>query len=183
MEQKDIGVLLREKNIKLQRHYFNEMVKLIGIQVIYRAPIEGKRWDDWGELDSAFQPPELVGCIFEEHPTQRSLKKRGWVAELQENASLIDVPYDLKDLQVGALFIIPSGLDNSKGRVFRVTRMENIAVYPSSITCEIAPVYESTFDRSQLQHKDNNMNLLADDNVKNFRLLKEDSPYNKKEEK
>ena len=98
------------------------------------------------------------------------------MAELQEGSSLIDVPYDLKDLQVGALFIIPSGLDDSKGRVFRVISMENTAVYPVSMTCEIAPVYESTFDRQQLQHEDNNMNILLDD-TSNFRLLKEDSPY------
>lgn len=45
MDQKDVGILLREKNIKLQRHYFNEAVRLIGIQCIYRAPIEGKSWD------------------------------------------------------------------------------------------------------------------------------------------
>lgn len=42
MEQKDIGILLREKNIKLQRYYFDQVVKLIGIQCIYRAPIDGK---------------------------------------------------------------------------------------------------------------------------------------------
>ena len=177
MEQKDVGILLREKNIKLQRHYFNETVKLIGIQCIYRAPIDGKSWDGWGELNAYYQPPIQVGVLFEEHPTQKSLKKRGWVAELQENSSLIAVPYDLKDLQVGALFIIPSGLDNAKGRVFKVISMENIAVYPASITCEIAPVYESIFDRQQMQHEDNNMNLLLDDDKSNFRLLKEDSPY------
>lgn len=181
MEQKDIGILLREKNIKLQRYYFDQVVKLIGIQCIYRAPIDGKSWDGWGELNSYFQPPIVVGCLFEDHPTQKSLKKRGWVAELQENSSLIDVPYDLKDLQVGALFIIPSGLDHARGRVFKVISIQNIAVYPSSITCEIAPVYESTFDRQQLQHEDNNMNILMDGDNSNFRLLKEDSPYNKED--
>ena len=173
MEQNDIGILLREKNIKLQRHYFNETVKLIGIQCIYRAPLEGKSWNGNGELNAYYQPPIQVGILFEEHPTQRSLKKRGWVAELQENSSLIDVPYDLKDLQVGALFIIPSGLDNSKGRVFRVISLQNIAVFPVSITCEIAPVYESTFDRQQLQHEDNNMNILLEDDKSNFRFLRE----------
>ena len=45
MNQSDIGFLFREKNIKLQRHYFNETVKLIGIQCIYRAPLKGKSWD------------------------------------------------------------------------------------------------------------------------------------------
>ena len=119
-----------------------------------------------------------MGCLFIEHPDQKTLKKKGWVAELQENSSLIEVPYDIKGLEVGGLFIVPSGLDATKGRVFKIVSMQNIAIFPVSITCEIAPVYESTFDRQQMQHKDNNMNLLLDDDKSNFRLLKEDSPYN-----
>lgn len=77
MEQKDVGILLREQNIKLQRHYFEEVVKLIGIQCIYRAPLPGKNWDGWGELDAYYEKPIVVGCLFEEHPTQKTLKKRG----------------------------------------------------------------------------------------------------------
>lgn len=175
MEQKDIGMLLREKNIKLQRYYFNQTVKLIGVQCVYRAPLENKSWDGWGELNSYFQPPQTVGVLFEDHPTQKSLKKRGWVAELDENSSIIDVPYDLPDLQVGALFIVPSGLDNTKGRVFRVISMSNISVYPVSIACEIAPVYESTFDRQQLNFSDKNMGILLDeDKSENFHILVDD---------
>ena len=52
MDNRDVGLLLNEKNIKLQRHYFNETVKLLGIQVIYRAPLKDKHWDGAGELDS-----------------------------------------------------------------------------------------------------------------------------------
>lgn len=182
MEQSDIGILFREKNLKIRRRYFEEAVRLIGIQCIYREPLEGKSWDGFGELNSYFKPPVRVGVLFEEHPTQKTMKKRGWVAELQEGSSLIDVPYDLPGLQMGALFIVPSGLDNTKGRVFRVISMQNIAVYPVSITCEIAPVYESTFDRGQMNHTDNDMNILRDDDKSNFRLLKEDSPYNRRED-
>jgi hypothetical protein len=63
------------------------------------------------------------------------------VTELQEGSSIIHVPYDLKDLQVGALFIIPSGIDTAQGRVFRVISMQNTMIYPASIACEIAPEY------------------------------------------
>lgn len=173
MDNKDVGILLQGKNIKVHRFYFNQMCNLIGIKVIYRTPIKNKTWDCNGELDASFSSPEIVGCIFDEHPTQRSLKKMGWVAELGESSSLIHVPYDLKDLQIGSLFIIPSGLDDSKGRVFRVIGMQNIAVYPASISCEIAPVYENIFDRRQLQHGDNDMNILLDD-TSNTMFLKED---------
>ena len=67
----------------------------------------------------------------------------GWVAELQESSSIIHVPYDLPNLQVGAQFIVPCGIDHAKGRVFRVISMQNIMVYPASIACEIAPEYYS----------------------------------------
>ena len=68
----------------------------------------------------------------------------GWVAELQENSSIIHVPYDLHKLEVGALFEVPSGLDDAKPRLFRVISMQNIMVYPASIACEIAPEYYDT---------------------------------------
>ncbi len=118
------------------------MTQLLGINCLYRAPLASKDYNQHGDLDSRYQPPIVVGCIFQDHPDQKTLKKMGWVAELQESSSIIHVPYDLKDLQVGALFIIPSGLDHAKGRVFRVISMQNIMVYPAYIACEIAPEYE-----------------------------------------
>lgn len=138
------GLLLNE-NIKLHRQYFREMVKLLGVYVIYRAPKADKHWATYGEIESNYEPPLLVGCIFDQHPTQQTLKKIGWVSELQENASIIHVDYDLPNLQQGALFIIPSGLDNAKGRLFRVTKLTNSIIYPASIMCEIVPEYEDTF--------------------------------------
>ena len=54
---------------------------------------------------------------------------------------MIHVPYDLYGLERGALFTVPSGLDNAEGRLFRVINMQNIMMYPASIACEIAPEY------------------------------------------
>ena len=53
------------------------------------------------------------------------------------------MPYDLPDLQAGALFEVPSGLDDGKGRLFRVISLSNIMIYPASISCEIALEYEN----------------------------------------
>ena len=139
--RKDYGILLTPE-IKLHRKYFLEMAKLLGIQLIYRAPLPGKTFDEHGDLNANYYPGQVVFGIFQDHPDQKTLKKMGWVAELQENSSIIHVPYDLPNLQVGALFIIPSGIDKAEGRVFRVISMQNIMVYPASITCEIAPEYE-----------------------------------------
>lgn len=144
MQAPKYGLLLNN-DIKLHRGYFDEMIRLLGIQVIYRAPLPDKHYTTYAEIESNYAEPILVGCIFDEHPTQQTLKKMGWVAELQQNSSFIHVPYDLPDLQQGALFIVPSGIDNAKGRLFRVVSMSTSMVYPASVTCEIVPEYENTY--------------------------------------
>ena len=75
--------LLLNNDIKLHRGYFDEMIRLLGIQVIYRAPLPDKHYTTYAEIESNYAEPILVGCIFDEHPTQQTLKKMGWVAELQ----------------------------------------------------------------------------------------------------
>ena len=144
MQTPKYGLLLND-NIKLHRSYFNEMVRLLGIQVIYRATLPDKHYTTYAEIESNYDQPLLVGCIFDEHPTQQTLKKMGWVSELQQNSSIIHVPYDLPNLQQGCLFIVPSGIDNAKGRLFRVASMSNIMIYPASVSCEIVPEYEDSY--------------------------------------
>ena len=141
------GKLLNQ-DIKLHRTWFKQMTSLIGINCQYKAPIVDnlpiKEFDTYGDLKAKY-PKEwtTVGVIFQEHPDQKTLKKMGWVAELQEGSSIIHVPYDLENLQVGCLFNIPGGLDTAKHRLFRVIEIQNIMVYPASIACEIAPEYET----------------------------------------
>lgn len=154
------GALLHESDIKLHRKYFNEMTRLLGIKTIYRAPRPSKSWTTYAEIDSNYYEPIVLGCIFNEHPNQWTMKKLGWVSELQESASIISVPYDTPQLQVGALFIVPSGIDNAKGRLFRVSRISNIMIYPASITCELVPEYENTFSNDAYDFKHNSFNLL-----------------------
>lgn len=159
----DYGLLIT-KDIKLHRTWFKQMTALHGINCKYKAPLPNKTYDIHGDLQTGYAPEILVGCIFEEHPDQKSLKKAGWVAELQENSSMIHVPYDLPNLQVGALFEVPSGLDTGESRTFRVISMSNIMIYPASITCEIALEYESN-DEQHLITADlerENMPLLID---------------------
>lgn len=147
---KNYGILLN-KDIKLHRLYFKQMVQLLGINCIFRAPLAGKTFNTRGDLDANYAQGIQVGVIFQDHPDQKTLKKMGWVAELQENASIIHVPYDLQGLEVGALFIIPGGLDTADDRVFRVISMQNIMVYPASIACEVAPEYETTTERVNIE--------------------------------
>ncbi len=150
--KKDYGLLIN-RDLKLHRKYFKEMTRLIGIYVTYRAPLEpNKKFDLHGDLNAQYYEEERVGCIFEQHIDQKTLRKMGWVAELQEGSSIIHVPYDLPHLQVGALFLIPSGLDTGSPRWYRVISMSNIMIYPASIACEIAPEYEDIDEPSI--HKD-----------------------------
>lgn len=146
--ERKYGSLL-SPDIKIYRKYFEEMVKLLGIQVVYYAPRPGKHYTLQSEIATNFQDPEVVGVIFTEHPDQKSMRKLGWVSELQEGSSLISVPFDLHDIQAGALFAIPSGLDHTSGRLFRVTQLTNTMVYPASITCEIVPEYEDAIPSSK----------------------------------
>lgn len=154
------GLLLNEKDILLQRNYFREMTELLGVKVIHRAPRQGKTYTTYSEIDSNYFEPELIGCIFDEHPNQRTMKKLGWVSELDTNASIISVPYDVKGLQQGSLFVVPSAFDNSKGRLFRVVEITSTMIYPCSLTCKLVPEYENTFATSHHNHKKDSFNLL-----------------------
>lgn len=154
------GVLLNEKDIQLQRKQFIEMCTMIGSKAIYRAPRPGKHYTTYSEIESNYFEPQLIVCMFNEFPDQRTMKKLGWVSELDENASIISVPYDLQDIQVGALFVLPSAVNPKQGRLFRVSKMSTIMIHPSSITCEIVPEYEDVerpaenknfVDRSQIK--------------------------------
>ena len=154
------GLLLNQKDILLQRKYFDEMTKMIGVRVIHRAPRNSKTYTTYAEIDTNFYEPEMVGCIFEEHPTQKTMKKLGWNSELSENASLISVPYDLRGLQKGSLFVVPSAFDNTKGRLFRVVEIYGEMIYPCSLSCRIVPEFENTFTDNSFNHKRDSFNLL-----------------------
>lgn len=156
----DYGLLLKERDIKLQRKYFDEMCTMVGIRVIHRAPRAGKSYTIYSEIDSNYFEPQLTRCIFEEHPNQRTMKKLGWNSELSESASIISVPYDLKGLQQGSLFIIPSAFDKTQGRLFRVVEITGIMIYPCSLTCKLVPELENTFTENTYLHKTNSFNLL-----------------------
>lgn len=148
-------------DIKLHRKWFKEMVRLIGINVIFKAPTLDKQYNTQGEMVSKYHSPIVVGCIFEEHPTQKTTKRLGWNSEQIENSSLIHLPFDLEGLEKGALVIVPSGIDNTQGRVFRIASISNIMIYPASFACEIVPEWETNYDRTQLTHEKDTFNLLS----------------------
>lgn len=152
MERKDIGILINEKNVKLLRFYFKQAVRLLGIQTMYYAPKKGmEKYDRYAEFSSHFELPIKVGVIFEEHPNIWTMKKLGWDTELQEGETLIHVPYDTPGLERGGVFEVPSGIDNSPARRFRILRMRTSMVYPSEVVCHIAPEMFDVSESSQTE--------------------------------
>jgi hypothetical protein len=75
-KQNDYGLLIN-KDIKLHRIYFKQMVQLLGINCKYRFPLNGKTYNIHGDLEAHYSKPEIVGCIFQDHPDQKTLKKMG----------------------------------------------------------------------------------------------------------
>lgn len=157
------GLLLNKQDILLQRSYFNELVTMIGVNVKHRAPRPDKHYTTYAEIQGNYFEPEQVGCIFVEHVDQKTMKKLGWNAELDTSSAIISVPYDLNGLQKGSLFYIPSAFDNTPERLFRVTELSSIMIYPASITCQLVPEYDNTFSQNLFDHKRNSFNLLRDE--------------------
>ena len=174
-EEAKTGLLFNSNNIKIARQYFREAVRLIGIYVLYRAPKTDKQYTLHAELDSAYEEPKLIGCIFHEHPDVKTMRKLGWASDLQSNSSLIEVDYDLEGLQQGAMFIIPSAIDNTIGRLFRVVNMQTSMLYPASITCEVVPEYTSNFDSTKTTDFENtSYNLLnREDNEQDIEIVED----------
>jgi hypothetical protein len=82
---------------------------------------------------------------------------------------MISVPYDLENLQVGALFKIPSAFDNTPGRLFKVVEMSAIAMYPASISCRLVPEYETNVSRSEIElFNKSDFNLLNQEDEEHF---------------
>lgn len=136
------------------------MCRLIGINVVYYQTKPDKHWTSYSEIESNYYPPTVISCIFNEHLDQRTMKKLGWASELQDQASVISVPYDLQGLQVGALFAVPDVYNSKRGRLFRVTEISSIMLAPASVTCRLVPEYEDTVDGSEFNHTINSFSFL-----------------------
>lgn len=154
------GLLIRGKDLLLQRNYFKEFVKLLGVQVEHLAPRPDKHYTTYSELVSNYYEPVKVGCIFQEHVDQKTMHKLGWNAELDTNMSVISVPYDLEGLQKGSLFYIPSAFNPENKRLFRVEEISGIMIYPASLTCKIVLEYQTTVSSNLVKNPYNSYGLL-----------------------
>jgi len=63
----------------------------------------------------------------------------------------MNFPYDTPNIEVGCIVMVPSGLDNAPPRMFRISRMSTIMIYPASITCECVPEYADTLPKNVVE--------------------------------
>ena len=155
--------LLINPDALLHRQWFMEFVRLHGKAALYECPVN-KTYNQVGELVCDYGSPIEVGCIYEERPRQKTTRKLGWNAQLQEEASLIHLPYDTKNLELGGRVILPSAFDDTKGVVYRIVSMSAVGeIYPYALSCAIVPVFEDKFEKSQLDYQDSTLNLLFEE--------------------
>lgn len=154
------GLLLND-DILLQRQYFEEMLSLYGIEIIYRVPRESKEYDKYGEIDTNYKAPESIFCILNEHPDIRTMRKLGWNSESNDSPVLISVAYDTPGLQRGCLVSIPDTFNPKVGRLFRIDELSAPSIiYPCAITCKLIPELQNKFNKSQLDYSDSDFKLL-----------------------
>lgn len=160
MQVNDYGSLVGA-DIQLHKEWFEEMTSMLGIICLHRAPRKDKTYNGYGELNSFYHDPEAVGCIFEDHPSIKTTRLLGWNSELVDSNPVIHVPYNLKGLQIGSLFIIPNPLNREQGRVFKVIEMSTIAIYPASVSCIIGPLLVNNSEKAEHDYTKSNFNLIT----------------------
>jgi len=134
--------LLLQNDLEIQRYYFNEALEYYGIDAdYYQVKEPTTEFTSAGELSSYFYDPVPMRVIFDQVPKVNTLKKLGWVTELnQDSQPIIHVPFDTPGIQVGALFRIADPLRPGSGRLFRATKMTTGIIYPVAATLQIVAV-------------------------------------------
>ena len=123
------------------RSYFKEMLRKYGIDGMYFQVDEAtKSYNESGELSCKHLDPIPCQMIFDQVPTVGTLKKLGWVNELDKSQPLIHIDFDTPGIQPGACFNIEDPLRPGKGSLFRVTKSSVGIIYPMCVTCQIVAV-------------------------------------------
>lgn len=132
---------LLQNDLEIQRYYFNDACDFYGISARYYQVKPGMRWTVAGEMKANFYDPVRTKLIFDQVPKVSTLKKLGWVTELdQDSHPLVHLQFDLSGLQVGCVIEIKDPLTVDKGRLFRITKMSTGIIYPASVTCQLVPI-------------------------------------------
>ncbi len=133
--------LIVEKEIEYLRRQFRFAVEQIGVQFMYRYPLNNA-------IDVFNQPaPDgyseriPVYGVFEGEPKLKTYRNLGWVVEKSDNLPfLIHIPFDTPHIQRGCLFEIDGQITSIESRLFQVTELSTGLVCPDHIICQIVPL-------------------------------------------
>lgn len=141
--------LLNRQDALIYRRYFKEMCKLIGISVGYQYIIK-KELTIHSEDNSTFSMPVRIDVIFDENPSIDTLKRYGWVSELNEQQpTLCHFAYDTPKLQVGCRVMVEATKGTPRPRVFSISKISNDLEYPDSYACALVPVFDQLPQKNQ----------------------------------
>lgn len=129
-----------QNDLLIFRRHAEEVLDLYGIPARYYQPKPGHHWTVAGEISANYFDPIPTRVLFDQVPTVSTLKKLGWVTELDTGASLIHVAYNTPGIAFGALYEVKDPLTPDTGRLFRVTKLSVGILYPAMVTCQIVPV-------------------------------------------
>lgn len=136
---------LVKQDALIHRRYFKEMLQLYGIDAMYYPVKPGTaRYNEAGEFSAHYLDPIPCQLIFDQVPKVSTLKKLGWVTELDKQQPLVHLEYDLPEIQVGCLISIEDPLRPGKGRLFRITKISVNIIYPANVTCQLVAVLGDT---------------------------------------
>ena len=147
--------LIVEKEIEYLRRQFRFAVEQIGVQFMYRYPLNNA-------IDVFNQPaPDgyseriPVYGVFEGEPKLKTYRNLGWVVEKSDNLPfLIHIPFDTPHIQRGCLFEIDGQITSIESRLFQVTELSTGLVCPDHIICQIVPLVGNSRPLTQETERD-----------------------------
>ena len=147
--------LIVEKEIEYLRRQFRFAVEQIGVQFMYRYPLNNA-------IDVFNQPaPDgyseriPVYGVFEGEPKLKTYRNLGWVVEKSDNLPfLIHIPFDTPHVQRGCLFEIDGQITSIESRLFQVTELSTGLVCPDHIICQIVPLVGNSRPLTQETERD-----------------------------
>lgn len=129
-----------QDDARIFKFYAKEALEMYGIPSEYYQCKPGRTFTTLGELKACYYDPVRTKVIFDQAPQVRTLKKLGWVTELDAQQPIVHVMFDLPGLEVGCLFNIKDPLTIDSGRMFRITKMSTGILYPATVTCQIVAI-------------------------------------------
>lgn len=135
--------LLTQEDATVYRGFFREMCELLGQTVQYQYPLNVNKTIH-SEPNIELSDPIRLDIIFNENPTVDTLRKHGWVTEINGSLPVIaQIPYDAPGLARYARITIPPVGNVMRERIFEVTAISTILEYPDCWTVRLVPVYDS----------------------------------------